>query len=65
MVTGMATVIVWYNVEALNAFIELLVPGFIFPFIAIWLVSLVTRPPSGIDAEFEAMKKPLPTEGQE
>jgi Na+/proline symporter len=43
MVMGAITIIVWYNVPALKAFLYELIPGFGLSLIATWLVSLVTR----------------------
>jgi len=43
MVMGAITIVVWYNVPALKAFLYELIPGFGLSLIATWLVSLVTR----------------------
>jgi Na+/proline symporter len=43
MIVGTATVIIWKNVPALDAFIYEIIPGFIFAFISVVFVSLITQ----------------------
>lgn len=45
MLVGTITVLIWYNVTALHDFIYELIPGFVFSFLATWLVSLCTAAP--------------------
>ncbi len=43
MIVGTATVIIWKNVPALDAFIYEIIPGFVFALISVVLVSLLTQ----------------------
>jgi sodium/proline symporter len=43
MIVGTATVIIWKNLPALDAFIYEIIPGFIFAFISVVFVSLITQ----------------------
>jgi sodium/proline symporter len=45
MIFGTATVIIWKNVPALDHFIYEIIPGFICAFIAVVIVSLITKKP--------------------
>ncbi len=45
IIVGTVVVIIWNRTPALKGFIYEGVPGFILSFIAVWLVSLVTKPP--------------------
>jgi Na+/proline symporter len=44
MLTGAIVTVVWKNVPVLKNAIYELVPAFILAFLAVWLVSLLTRP---------------------
>jgi sodium/proline symporter len=44
MITGTLTVLVWYNVPVLKNFLYELIPGFTLSLLAVWIVSLITRP---------------------
>ena len=43
MLVGAITIVVWYNVPVLKAFLYELIPGFLFALLATWLVSLLTQ----------------------
>jgi len=43
MIVGTATVIIWKNIPALDRFIYEIIPGFIFAFLAVIVISLITR----------------------
>jgi sodium/proline symporter len=43
MIVGTATVIIWKNVPALDAFIYEIIPGFVFAFVSVIFVSLITQ----------------------
>ncbi|HID32422.1 MAG TPA: sodium/proline symporter [bacterium (Candidatus Stahlbacteria)] len=47
MVTGAATIVIWYNIPQLKGFIYELVPGFFFSLFATYLVSLLTKEQHG------------------
>jgi Na+/proline symporter len=43
MVVGTVTVIVWKNVPVLDNLIYEIIPGFVFAFLAVIIVSLITK----------------------
>ncbi|RKX70926.1 sodium:proline symporter [candidate division WOR-3 bacterium] len=43
MITGAATIVIWYNIPQLKALIYELVPGFFFSLFATYLVSILTK----------------------
>jgi len=46
LITGTVVTLIWYNVPALKALVYELVPAFLASLLAVWLVSLATRPPA-------------------
>jgi len=50
MLTGAIVTIVWRNVASLKAIVYELVPAFILAFIAVWLVSILTRPKNSLNS---------------
>ena len=55
LVTGTLTTIVWYLTPALKSRLYELIPGFALGFLATVVVSVMTRPPEGVEEMFEAM----------
>jgi len=49
MLTGLIVTAIWRNTPALKSHLYELVPAFVLAFLAVWLVSLLTRPAA--DAE--------------
>ncbi|OPX18634.1 hypothetical protein BXT86_00145 [candidate division WOR-3 bacterium 4484_100] len=53
MIVGAVTIVVWYNVPVLKSLLYELIPGFIFSFLATYLVSQFTRRPKLDNRIFE------------
>jgi sodium/proline symporter len=49
MVVGSVTTVVWHNVPVLKGFVYELVPAFILALVTVVVVSLLTKPPAGVD----------------
>jgi len=56
LLTGTVVTFVWKLVPALDAALYELIPAFLAALVVTWLVSLVTRPPYGVDTMFDAME---------
>ncbi|UCC12112.1 MAG: sodium/proline symporter [candidate division WOR-3 bacterium] len=48
MITGAITIVVWYNIPVLKAFLYELIPGFVLSLVVTVLVSLVTKRSGGL-----------------
>jgi SSS family solute:Na+ symporter len=58
VIAGTAVTIVWKSVPALKGALYELVPAFVAALLVTVLVSILTRPPPGVDRMFEEMRRP-------
>jgi SSS family solute:Na+ symporter len=64
LLTGTATVFIWYNVPFLKAIVHEIVPSFLLALAATVAVSLMSRRPDGVAQAFAAMVS-LPRKGED